>query len=216
MRNIMRNIAVASLVAGTVLGSPAFAATFVGDYTISAHTAGSGLLVSTTKVGNLTTGFDLTNVGDTKSYAPLFTIRAAESDVGGDDLVPQSISVLFNFTQPGAANGSVEGETVGQTAFFGVFQNGLLTWDNGGVTSFDFGTHGVLQVALDNNVTFSSGLFGLNEKGKGAKIGATFTLLDPASAPVPEPANWAMMIAGFGLVGGAMRARKANTTVSFA
>ena len=27
------------------------------------------------------------------------------------------------------------------------------------------------------------------------------------TAPVPEPATWAMMIAGFGLTGGAMRRR---------
>lgn len=37
-----------------------------------------------------------------------------------------------------------------------------------------------------------------------------------ATAAVPEPASWAMMIAGFGLVGGAMRRRKVRTTVSFA
>ncbi len=35
-----------------------------------------------------------------------------------------------------------------------------------------------------------------------------------ATAAVPEPATWAMMIAGFGLVGGAMRRRK--TAVAFA
>lgn len=32
--------------------------------------------------------------------------------------------------------------------------------------------------------------------------------------PVPEPASWAMMLSGFGLVGGAMRARR-KTAVSF-
>lgn len=32
--------------------------------------------------------------------------------------------------------------------------------------------------------------------------------LNPALAPVPEPTTWAMMIAGFGLVGAAMRRRK--------
>jgi len=31
---------------------------------------------------------------------------------------------------------------------------------------------------------------------------------------IPEPATWAMMITGFGLVGAAMRRRKANTAVS--
>jgi PEP-CTERM motif len=33
-----------------------------------------------------------------------------------------------------------------------------------------------------------------------------------AIAGVPEPATWAMMILGFGLIGGAMRSRKAATT----
>jgi hypothetical protein len=33
---------------------------------------------------------------------------------------------------------------------------------------------------------------------------------------VPEPASWAMMISGFGLIGGAMRQRKVNTTVCLA
>lgn len=36
----------------------------------------------------------------------------------------------------------------------------------------------------------------------------------PAAAAVPEPASWALMIAGFGLVGGAMRRRSAR--VAFA
>jgi len=34
-------------------------------------------------------------------------------------------------------------------------------------------------------------------------------------APAPEPASWAMMLAGFGLIGGAMRARR-RTQVRFA
>jgi hypothetical protein len=33
---------------------------------------------------------------------------------------------------------------------------------------------------------------------------------------VPEPATWAMMIGGFGMVGGAMRRRRVSTKVSFA
>lgn len=37
-----------------------------------------------------------------------------------------------------------------------------------------------------------------------------------ATAAVPEPATWAMMIAGFGLVGAAMRRRSIRTTVSYA
>jgi len=36
-----------------------------------------------------------------------------------------------------------------------------------------------------------------------------------APGAVPEPASWAMMLGGFGLVGGAMRSRKRMSAVSF-
>ena len=37
---------------------------------------------------------------------------------------------------------------------------------------------------------------------------------DPAPAAVPEPASWALMLGGFGLVGGAMRARRKSEVSS--
>lgn len=47
-------------------------------------------------------------------------------------------------------------------------------------------------------------------------IGFVFTNVTPvATSAVPEPATWAMMIGGFGMVGGAMRYRRRKTTVSF-
>jgi hypothetical protein len=48
-----------------------------------------------------------------------------------------------------------------------------------------------------------------NEAGltMGQRVGR-LSLNQRAFAPVPEPASWAMMIAGFGLVGGAMRSRR--------
>lgn len=36
------------------------------------------------------------------------------------------------------------------------------------------------------------------------------------AAPIPETATWAMMIAGFGMVGGAMRSARRRTTVTYA
>ena len=54
---------------------------------------------------------------------------------------------------------------------------------------------------------------GGNPAGSGFARFGTFVGIIGVSA-IPEPANWAMMIAGFGLVGGAMRRRK--TTVKFA
>jgi len=38
----------------------------------------------------------------------------------------------------------------------------------------------------------------------------------PAPSPTPEPASWALMVGGFGLVGGALRARRRSATIRFA
>ena len=37
----------------------------------------------------------------------------------------------------------------------------------------------------------------------------------PGAGAVPEPASWALMLGGFGLVGGAMRSRRMKAAVSF-
>jgi hypothetical protein len=42
-------------------------------------------------------------------------------------------------------------------------------------------------------------------------ISGSFTL---SSAPIPEPASWAMLIAGFGLVGVAARRRQATVVAA--
>ncbi len=48
-------------------------------------------------------------------------------------------------------------------------------------------------------------------------VGNAGVLLDGISvSAVPEPATWAMMIAGFGLVGGTMRRSRRKTTVAYA
>ena len=46
------------------------------------------------------------------------------------------------------------------------------------------------------------------------RLGAQIIPAANATGAVPEPASWAMMVGGFGLVGGALRRKKAN--VSFA
>ncbi|HTI31348.1 MAG TPA: PEPxxWA-CTERM sorting domain-containing protein, partial [Sphingomonas sp.] len=50
----------------------------------------------------------------------------------------------------------------------------------------------------------------------GSRWGTWISALDISNTAVPEPANWAMMIAGFGLMGGAMRRRRQSVTVRYA
>ena len=58
-----------------------------------------------------------------------------------------------------------------------------------------------------NNTVAGGPVYGANRLG-------SVTLGGNAVAAVPEPASWAMMIGGFGLVGGAMRRRKANMSLA--
>lgn len=46
--------------------------------------------------------------------------------------------------------------------------------------------------------------------------GNSFEVDNLATTAVPEPASWAMMIGGFGLIGSAMRRRRTTRTVAFA
>lgn len=53
--------------------------------------------------------------------------------------------------------------------------------------------------------TFAPGLFSIENYGTGS-VGTLKT--SEVLSPVPEPSTWATMILGFGLIGGAMRARR--------
>ena len=72
-----------------------------------------------------------------------------------------------------------------------------------------------------------SGIFALNQfDSVGTSVGdLTFNQssdvlfsgrIGAVQAGVPEPGTWAMMLLGFGVVGGAMRYRRRKTTISYA
>lgn len=52
-------------------------------------------------------------------------------------------------------------------------------------------------------------LTGTNRQVDFQNIGFTAVVSEPPTPAIPEPATWAMLITGFGLVGGAMRRRRA-------
>ncbi len=71
--------------------------------------------------------------------------------------------------------------------------------DNAVTAELDFLHTGTFGIVTDPGVTFTS--------DSGVFLGSGLT------AGVPEPANWALMIAGFGLTGSAMRRRTRQTAV---
>ena len=180
---------------------------FEGEFTVTANDSSPGLEINTLPVvdgtdNNNDFSFSLIEGGDTTF--DLFEIWTPESDVAsGEDTVPKPIEVDFSFDVPPPPFGSTgEGETFGNRALFGVFQNGEVTWDN--PTSFTFGPigDGLLEVVLSEE-TFNPGIFGLNEgRAAGATVQATFTLQKDATT-VPVPASFGLLgagLAGLGLV----------------
>jgi hypothetical protein len=70
----------------------------------------------------------------------------------------------------------------------------------------------------------AAGIIGVPIVGATVDLGGinSFVPFDPAAysghlegGAVPEPASWALMLGGFGLIGGAMRSRKRVSAVSF-
>jgi len=86
-------------------------------------------------------------------------------------------------------------------AFTGDVLNGAFPAD-GNTTSPT--TNGRLQFLADAGQTITSINFASSQN--------SFEIDDLAVSAVPEPATWAMMIGGFGLVGGAMRRRRSVGT----
>jgi hypothetical protein len=193
--------------------SMAFAATqasatvFQGTFGVTANTD-DGLIINSAP--NVQSGFgsgnsihfDLTNVHDTVTFK-LFDIWTPETAENFDDLVPQPITVNFDFVLPPPAfGGSADGSTVS-----GLFGGGIVDWDNPSFIHFGELGDGVLKVTLEDEF-FNPGLFGYNGgQALGANVKVTFELKHQATE-VPEPGTLAVL--GLGLVGlAAVRRRKA-------
>jgi hypothetical protein len=203
----IKGLAVASAMAAAftlaAAAAPASAEVFSGSYSVNVQSADPGLVLHWSPIAP-GLNFNLPTVGASPSF-DLFSLWTNEGSIEPDDLIAKPISAIFSFTLPSLFGGGLNGETVGESVFFGLFQDGRVTWNDGGDALLDFAGGGQLLAHLDDAV-FNGGLFGLDEgPGDGADIHATFTLVRSA---VPEPATWAMMIRGMAMVGAGLRLRR--------
>ncbi|HWI84783.1 MAG TPA: PEPxxWA-CTERM sorting domain-containing protein [Sphingomonas sp.] len=136
-----------------------------------------------------------------------------------------SVDYGFSSTLGGALTGTSAltfGAVVPGTGFGGSYDVRDYT---GSVAPITLGA-GTWYFSLGNSITTNNdvGYWDINNGPSSAYVGtfdlagyygptgsSAFTLTGGA---VPEPASWAMMVGGFGLIGGAMRARRTN--ISFA
>lgn len=107
---------------------------------------------------------------------------------------------LFYLTGPGVVVNENAGRTIADWAtFFGA--NSFV----GGISVGQGSSAGVGYHAFADNVTLAT-----------VNGSTTYNFESAAAGAVPETATWGMMIAGFGMMGAAMRTRRRSTKVTFA
>ncbi|ARS27961.1 collagen-binding domain-containing protein [Sphingomonas sp. KC8] len=143
----------------------------------------------------------------TQSGLNIFTINAADLSSANNFTIstPTGSKVLVNVIGGAATmqgGMSLSGVT-GSNVLLNFYQAGSLTMNGVGI----YGSILAPESAVSfNNGQLNGTLVASSFAGSGElhNTGYTGGLLT-STAPVPEPASWAMMIAGFGLIGGMMR-----------
>lgn len=220
----MRNFLLAASALAIALGGAVTASAAVIQYQVTG--TGSGTLG-----GNVFDGaFTITSTGDTGTQQQcvdggipvagcfFVTNNSLELDIAGlgvFSLASPSISFvnnnenLFGFTElvgppPGTVNTFAFVNITGEPSPFS-------TWD--GVSDL---------AAFDTNLLLNNFFAPFVQTDGGELIfaappqpGAATFSASLLAAPVPEPATWAMMIAGFGMAGASLRRRKARIKVSY-
>lgn len=134
---------------------------------------------------------------NTTTYSGGFEVTVA-SPITVDTVLPlaslTSCSVIASFGNPVCTNQSVRFGLFPDTV---VFAHAFNNPDDGDAGS-NFYYFDIAAATTDG--VYASVLFGTDQQGR-------LTVRD-AGAVIPEPAAWAMMIAGFGLVGSSLRRRR--------
>jgi len=91
---------------------------------------------------------------------------------------------------------------------------GLFPTDPAATGSFTLNfTDSIGNITLNNFFTRYQSIEGVQQGTSGVGVAGSSLFLDPSGNVVPEPGTWAMLIAGFGLVGATMRRRRKTLAV---
>jgi hypothetical protein len=132
------------------------------------------------------------------SNSPDYAINGTASSLSAGGVMPGTGFGAYDVRDYTA---SITPLTLAAGTYWLSLQNALSIYNNAVYWDINNGPSTAYQSGYGN----LAGLYG--------PTGSTaFTLL---SSPAPEPASWAMMVGGFGLVGGAMRCRR-KAAVTFA
>lgn len=128
------------------------------------------------------------------------TPDSSRTIIGANEIVFNNVSGTFNGVSGSASVANIN------------FGTSFLAPININATGFGFGNFGLaggvdLFDGSRTNPMFKLGTFNLFQANTGAGTGGGVLRISQAATAVPEPGTWAMMILGFGLVGGALRRR---------
>lgn len=188
----------------------AFEAAVTGEANIGFNVAGAG---SATGHGSLLTlsgvTFSAEQIFQIDSAASAFSAGAAYSSdyLEWQGNSPQTLMTI-SFAAPVTAVGFDFMEIYSISTQFTIIADGITTVRTSGASPSFFG--------ITSGSAFTSLSVSVPRANAAAANGAAFPTLDNltfvTSTVVPEPATWAMMIAGFGLAGAALRRRTASAT----
>ena len=149
---------------------------------------------------------------------PFGTATFSNNNLTGSDTKASTFDAFSNsysFTLPGAAGATASLTSIIYAKGGGNVNISSILLD--GTHSF-VGTSGIVETWYLNPVTIGAGAHTIVVSGT-----SNGTPRVPASyagtlnvAAVPEPASWGMLIAGFGIVGGSMRARRRQASFATA
>jgi hypothetical protein len=208
MRTLLRSLAVLSALTLSVLSARA-----------TTYTA-TPTLIDLTNPGNITATFQTSPITfsdpPTSTFTDAFTVCAPDASVNwfGSGSYSDNVELEVSFSSPGNGTGAIGGSDDIDSYFYGIFNDGTITWDEAS-TAIDLSNGSVVTLSLPTdrrgnvkNIDLQNDGYscGPNQVCGDSDFALTVTTNDPPIAPTPEPSSLALL--GTGILGAAGMLRR--------